>query len=40
MIVECLFLQANKAFKRVDVDKKKEEIEKVKTKYGLNEEKK
>ncbi|KAE8743817.1 Splicing factor 3B subunit 6 [Frankliniella fusca] len=35
-----LYYQANKAFKRVDVDKKKEEIEKMKTKFGLNDEKK
>ena len=35
-----LYYQANKAFKRVDVDKKREEIEKVKTKFGLNDEKK
>jgi len=32
-------LQANKAFKRVDVDKKREDLEKVKTKFGLNDEK-
>ncbi|KAF4530676.1 hypothetical protein B566_EDAN004915 [Ephemera danica] len=35
-----LYYQANKAFKRVDVDKKKEDIEKVKTKYGINDEEK
>lgn len=35
-----IFLQANKAFKRVDVDKKREELDKVKTKFGLNDEKK
>ncbi|XP_054268269.1 splicing factor 3B subunit 6-like [Macrosteles quadrilineatus] len=34
-----LYYQANKAFKRVDVDKKKEELEKVKSKYGLDEKK-
>lgn len=33
------FLQANKAFKRIDVDKKKEELDKVKTKYGINDDK-
>ncbi|XP_044727305.1 splicing factor 3B subunit 6 [Chrysoperla carnea] len=31
-----LYYQHNKAFKRVDVDKKQEEIEKMKTKYGIN----
>lgn len=35
-----LYYQSNKAFKRVDVDKKMEEIDKLKTKYNLNEEKK
>lgn len=35
-----LYYQANKAFKRVDVDKKREELDKVKTKFGLNDEKK
>ena len=35
-----LYYQSNKAFKRVDVDKKLEEIDKLKTKYNLNEEKK
>uniref|UniRef100_A0A8D8TF64 Splicing factor 3B subunit 6 n=1 Tax=Cacopsylla melanoneura TaxID=428564 RepID=A0A8D8TF64_9HEMI len=35
-----LYYQPNKAFKRVDVDKKMEEIEKVKTKFGLNSEEK
>merc|ERR1712071_220901 len=32
-----LYYQPTKAFKKVDVDKKKEEIEKVKAKFGLNE---
>ncbi|XP_065225484.1 splicing factor 3B subunit 6 [Planococcus citri] len=31
-----LYYQSNKAFKKVDVEKKKEDLEKVKTKYGLN----
>ncbi|XP_014205579.1 splicing factor 3B subunit 6-like protein [Copidosoma floridanum] len=35
-----LYYQPNKAFKRVDVDKKLEEIDKLKTKYNLGEEKK
>ncbi|XP_058797883.1 splicing factor 3B subunit 6 [Phymastichus coffea] len=35
-----LYYQSNKAFKRVDVDKKLDEIEKIKTKYNLNEDKK
>ncbi|XP_066601257.1 splicing factor 3B subunit 6 isoform X2 [Prorops nasuta] len=35
-----LYYQGNKAFKRMDVDKKMEEIDKLKTKYNLNEEKK
>jgi hypothetical protein len=39
LLTSSLYFQANKAFKRVDVDKKKEDIEKVKTKYGLDEEK-
>jgi hypothetical protein len=34
------FLQSNKAFKRIDIDKKKEEIDKLKTKYGINSEEK
>jgi pre-mRNA branch site protein p14 len=33
-------LQSNKAFKRIDIDKKKEEIDKVKMKYGINAEEK
>lgn len=33
-----LFFQANKAFKRLDVDKKKEEIEKAKAKYNISSE--
>lgn len=33
-----IVLQANKAFKRLDVDKKKEELEKVKTKYNISSE--
>lgn len=35
-----LYYQPSKAFKRVDVDKKMEEIEKVKAKFGLNAEEK
>lgn len=35
-----IFLQSNKAFKRIDIDKKKEEIDKMKTKYGINSEEK
>ncbi|KAI5697037.1 splicing factor 3B subunit 6 [Diaphorina citri] len=35
-----LYYQPNKAFKRVDIDKKMEEIEKVKTKFGLHAEEK
>ncbi|OXU26500.1 splicing factor 3B subunit 6 [Nasonia vitripennis] len=35
-----LYYQSNKAFKRVDVDKKLEEIDKLKTKFNLNEDKK
>lgn len=31
------FFQPTKAFKKVDTDKKKEEIEKMKAKFGLNE---
>lgn len=34
------FLQSNKAFKRIDIDKKKEEIDKMKTKYGISAEEK
>ncbi|XP_034242525.1 splicing factor 3B subunit 6 [Thrips palmi] len=33
-----LYYQATKAFKRVDVDKKREELDKVKTKFGLHDE--
>merc|ERR1711973_921388 len=32
-----LYYQPTKAFKKVDTDKKKEEIEKMKAKFGLNE---
>lgn len=40
-VLNCLyFLQSNKAFKRIDIDKKKEEIDKVKMKYGINAEEK
>ncbi|KAJ8686775.1 hypothetical protein QAD02_022569 [Eretmocerus hayati] len=35
-----LYYQSNKAFKRVDIDKKLEEIDKLKTKYNLNDDKK
>jgi pre-mRNA branch site protein p14 len=35
-----IFLQSNKAFKRIDIDKKKDEIDKMKTKYGINTEEK
>ncbi|KAL7302303.1 splicing factor 3B subunit 6-like protein [Trichogramma pretiosum] len=35
-----LYYQSNKAFKRVDVDKKMEEIDKLKTKYNLHDESK
>jgi len=35
-----LYYQSNKAFKRIDIDKKKEEIDKMKTKYGINSEEK
>lgn len=35
-IICSFLLQPNKAFKKVDVEKKKEELEKVKTKYGLH----
>jgi len=31
-----LYYQSNKAFKRIDQDKKKEELEVVKKKYGIN----
>jgi len=37
---DIYFVQSNKAFKRVDIDKKKEEIDKMKTKYGINSEEK
>lgn len=37
---DVYFLQSNKAFKRIDIDKKKEEIDKMKTKYGINAEEK
>merc|ERR1712142_930665 len=33
-----LYYQANKAFKKMDTDKKAEEINKVKTKYNINSE--
>lgn len=36
--ISGFLLQSNKAFKRVDVDKKKEELEKVKTKYNISSE--
>lgn len=35
-----LYYQSNKAFKRVDIDKKMEEIDKIKTKYNLTDDKK
>lgn len=35
-----LYYQSNKAFKRIDVDKKMEDLDKLKTKYNLNDEKK
>jgi pre-mRNA branch site protein p14 len=35
-----LYYQSNKAFKTTDIDKKKEEIDKMKTKYGINAEEK
>merc|ERR1719309_531364 len=31
-----LYYQANKAFKKVDAEKKQEEIDKLKSKYGIN----
>ena len=31
-----LYYQANKAFKKIDTDKKQGELDKVKTKYGIN----
>ncbi|KAF7287306.1 hypothetical protein GWI33_001671 [Rhynchophorus ferrugineus] len=31
-----LYYQANKAFKKTDIDKKQEEIDKMKSKYGIN----
>ncbi|KAH1003142.1 hypothetical protein HUJ05_011083, partial [Dendroctonus ponderosae] len=31
-----LYYQANKAFKKTDLDKKQEEIDKMKSKYGIN----
>ncbi|PSN44445.1 Splicing factor 3B subunit 6-like protein [Blattella germanica] len=31
-----LYYQSNKAFKRIDIDKKKYEIDEIKTKYGIN----
>lgn len=31
-----LYYQSTKAFKRLDVDKKQEELDKVKTKYNIN----
>ena len=34
-----LYYQSNKAFKRVDIDKKMEEIDKIKTKYNLDDKK-
>ncbi|XP_046675197.1 splicing factor 3B subunit 6-like [Homalodisca vitripennis] len=39
VLIICLYFRPTKAFKRVDVDKKKEEIDKVKSKYGLDEKK-
>jgi pre-mRNA branch site protein p14 len=39
-LMAFIFLQSNKAFKRIDVDKKKDEIDKMKTKYGINTEEK
>lgn len=38
LLFSNLIFQATKAFKRVDVDKKREELDKVKTKFGLHEE--
>ncbi|XP_033232141.1 splicing factor 3B subunit 6 [Belonocnema kinseyi] len=35
-----LYYQSNKAFKRVDLDKKEEDLNKLKTKYNINDEKK
>ncbi|XP_043467192.1 splicing factor 3B subunit 6 [Leptopilina heterotoma] len=34
-----LYYQSNKAFKRVDLDKKQDELEKLKTKFNLDEKK-
>lgn len=31
-----LYYQSTKAFKRLDVDKKQEELDKMKTKYNIN----
>ncbi|KAJ8948200.1 hypothetical protein NQ318_010476 [Aromia moschata] len=31
-----LYYQANKAFKKTDIEKKQEEIDKMKSKYGIN----